>query len=113
MGRGKEIELDRLSATSIKNWGERIFASACTSKDHLTVYYQIPVNGKVIDFWVKNERVNGSSRGKLVEVTKTSKARAAKGSQVRSMERDNRPHTVLYGEHLTKIQTANGDPKKP
>jgi hypothetical protein len=97
---------------SIKNWGERIFASACTAKEHLTLYYQIPVNGKVIDFLVKNERVNGKSKGKLVEVTKTPRLKADKRSQVKSMEQDGRPFSVLYGENLSKIQTRNGDPSK-
>ena len=108
MARSKEVLLNTESAYKIKNWGERVFAIACTSKPHLKVYYQIPVREKVIDFLIKNTNLNGKSKGKLVEVTKMPYKRINKSKrrQKTVMVESGLPNTILYRENLTKIEDS-------
>jgi hypothetical protein len=96
------------TAKKIKNWGEYVFATAITSIEHLQATYQVPVGEKRIDFWVKNLKLNGKSRGKWVEVTSTSiKKAGCKRKQLNAMIREGLPHTILYGENLMKIEAHN------
>ncbi|KKS95064.1 MAG: hypothetical protein UV71_C0013G0014 [Microgenomates group bacterium GW2011_GWC1_43_13] len=106
MPKERYISVTKEYAESIQDWGEKVFATAVTSKENLIVKYQIPIRGKVIDFWVKNTKMNGSSKGMLVEVTKTplNKSHNKRG-QRRAMEEEGLPHTILFKENLVNIDT--------
>jgi len=104
--RERNIDLSDKDIKKIKNWGENVFAKACLQKEHLKVTYQIPVGTKVIDFLVKNQKLNGKSKGILVEVTSASSSKADKKSQIEAMQQSGQPNTVLYGENLVKIQAS-------
>lgn len=104
--RGKEIRLTQENVGEIGNWGEKVFAEACLERGNLEVDYQIPVGEKVIDFRVRNTSRNDSV-GKLVEVTSSGHKNAKKGEQRRAMRESGSPNTVLYGESLTRINSAH------
>lgn len=103
----------------IKDWGERVFASACLKVPHLKLEYQVPINGhnssngnngfSVIDFRVTNLR---SQRSKLVEVTVTTKGKLRysrhKAKQLKNLENYGEPFVVLTLENLNSIARRNG-----
>ena len=96
--------LTKETAKKIRNWGEKTFATATTSIDHLIVIHHVPVGTRNIDFWVKNTRMNGKSQGKFVEVTEMSiKKISKKRSQINAMKKSRLPYTVIFSENLMKI----------
>lgn len=88
----------------IKNWGERVFAEACSAKKNLHVEYQVPVGNKVIDFRVTNEQVG--DRGTLVEITVNTPEKVDKTKQKAAMEESGQPNTVLYVDNMKKVRNA-------
>jgi hypothetical protein len=102
---GKILSQDDLQ--KIKNWGERVFASACLKKPHLKVRYQVPINGKtnsVIDFEVTNMK---AGKSKLVEVTITPRGKISsterKLRQIVNLKINGKPFVVLTIENLRNI----------
>jgi hypothetical protein len=101
-----EININPTNLGKLKNWGERVFATACLRKG-IRVTHQIPVGNSVIDF--KVETRTGDER--LVEVTCASRKSAEKDRrkkrQLENMVKSGLSHSLLCAENLMQIQREN------
>ena len=106
--RTEGIILDKAEAELIKNWGERVFATACLGKG-LIVRHQVSVGASTIDFQVVNPKIGGS--GTLVEVTGKSNGQLQRSERKRrqkeNMEKIGTPNTILNRPHLIRIRKNN------
>lgn len=107
MGHENEVEITESNLGDLKNWGERVYATACL-KNGEKVIHQIPVGDSLIDF--KVETRSGDER--LVEVTvakrKSAQKDRRKKRQLKNMEKSGLDYSLLCAEDLVQIKMGNG-----
>lgn len=102
----KEVDINEGNIGELRNWGEKVFASACI-RVGIDLKYQIPIGESVIDFQVLTRTGNK----KLIEVTSSKRRNAQKDKrkrrQIRHMEESGMDYGLLCNEELVKIQNEN------